>query len=160
MVQRMRPVRLVVLSAVTLWPALVSADAANWKRFEVPETNASVDVPADVFTKDGGKPETGFGAKLLTADERANMTIQSMDNTAGETPSAFLVRMNPPRDIVYKRVTSNFFVVSSFRNGKIWYDRCNFVGSNITCVLINYPAAEKRQWDAIVTRISYSLAKG
>jgi hypothetical protein len=42
----------------------------------------------------------------------------------------------------------------------IWYDRCNFVRGNITCVLINYPAAEKRQWDAIVTRISYSLAKG
>ena len=160
MVQRMRPVRLVVLTAVTLWPALVSAESSGWKRFEISETNASVDVPADIFTKDGGKPETGVGAKLLTADGRANMTIQSMKNTAGETPSAFLARMNPPRDIVYKRVTSNFFVVSSFRKDKIWYDRCNFVGSNITCVLINYPAAEKRQWDAIVTRISNSLAKG
>jgi hypothetical protein len=160
MVQRMRSIRLVLLAAATLWPALASAEAPNWKRFEVPETNASVDVPADLFTKDGGKPETGFGAKLLTADGRANMTIQSMNNTAGETPSAFLARLNPPRDIVYKRVTSNFFVVSSFRKGMIWYDRCNFVRGNITCVLINYPAAEKRQWDAIVTRISYSLAKG
>lgn len=156
----MRSNRLVLPAALALWPAWVSAEPSSWKRFEVPETNASVDVPADLFTKDGGKPETGFGAKLLTADGRANLTIQSMNNTAGETPSAFLARMNPPRDIVYKRVTSNFFVVSSFRKDKIWYDRCNFVGRNVTCVLINYPAAEKRQWDAIVTRISYSLAKG
>ncbi|HKS19667.1 MAG TPA: hypothetical protein VJS63_10735 [Bradyrhizobium sp.] len=155
----MRPNLFVVLVALTLWPAVASADPSNWKRFEIPETAASVDVPADVFTKKSGKPETGFGAKLLTADGRANMTIQSMNNTAGETPSAFLARMNPPRDIVYKRVTPDFFVVSSFRKGMIWYDRCNFAGHIVSCVLINYPAAEKRQWDAIVTRISNSLSK-
>jgi hypothetical protein len=28
----------------------------------------------------------------------------------------------------------------------------------MNCVLINYPAAEKRQWDGVVTRISNTLA--
>jgi hypothetical protein len=28
----------------------------------------------------------------------------------------------------------------------------------MNCVLINYPAAEKRQWDGVVTRISHTLA--
>jgi hypothetical protein len=65
--------------------------------------------------------------------------------------------MQPPNNIVYKRVTPNFFVVSSFRNDKIWYDRCNFAGHFVNCVLINYPAAEKRRWDGIVTRISNTL---
>ena len=72
-------------------------------------------------------------------------------------PAEFLAKMGPPANIVYKRVTSNFFVVSSFRNDKIWYDRCNFSGGFVNCVLINYPAAEKRQWDGIVTRISNTL---
>ena len=66
--------------------------------------------------------------------------------------------MNPPSNIVYKRVTPRFFVVSSFRNGKIWYNRCNFAGRFMHCVLINYPAAEKHQWDSVVTRISDTLA--
>ena len=35
---------------------------------------------------------------------------------------------------------------------------CNFAGRTANCVLINYPAAEKRQWDGIVTRISNTLA--
>ena len=70
----------------------------------------------------------------------------------------FLAKMNPPSNIVYKRVTPNFFAVSSFRNGKIWYNRCNFAGRFMNCVLINYPAAEKRQWDSVVTRISDTLA--
>jgi hypothetical protein len=74
------------------------------------------------------------------------------------TPSAFLARKRPPRDIVYRRMTPNFFVVSSLRNRLIWYDRCNFSGRLITCVLINYPAREKQAWDSVVTRFSNSLA--
>ncbi len=30
---------------------------------------------------------------------------------------------------------------------------------SIICILINYPAAEDRQWDAVVALISLSLAK-
>jgi hypothetical protein len=49
-------------------------------------------------------------------------------------------------------------VVSSFKGDKIWYDRCNFSARFIHCVLINYPADEKREWDGIVTRISNTLS--
>ena len=69
-------------------------------------------------------------------------------------------RSHPPSNIVYKHVTDNFFVVSSFRNDLIWYDRCNFAGRSISCVLVNYPAAEKRQWDGVITRISHTLSAG
>jgi hypothetical protein len=55
-------------------------------------------------------------------------------------------------------VTPRFFVVSSFRGGNIWYNRCNFSQRFVNCILINYPAAEKRQWDSVVTRISHTLA--
>jgi hypothetical protein len=95
----------------------------------------------------------------ITHFRRAGQSnVQSVLNEANETPSAFLAKKRPPLDIVYRRVTPNFFVVSSFRNGLIWYDRCNFAGRFITCVLINYPAAEKKQWGGVVTRISNSLA--
>jgi hypothetical protein len=80
-----------------------------------------------------------------------------MANDARLSPAVFLARKKPPPGIVYKRVTPRFFVVSSFRNAKIWYNRCNFAGRFIHCVLINYPAAEKRQWDNVVTRISNTL---
>jgi hypothetical protein len=59
----------------------------------------------------------------------------------------------------YKRVTSRFFAVSIIRNGRTWYNRCKCGNGYMNCVLINYPAAEERQWNAIVTRISLSLAR-
>jgi hypothetical protein len=68
-----------------------------------------------------------------------------------------LAGKNPPRDITYKRITPRFFAVSDIREGRIWYDRCNFEGRFINCVLINYPAEEERQWDGVIARTSKSL---
>lgn len=137
--------------------AAAASQAANWRRYVVAESGASVDIPLGIFTEAGGKPDTGYGGRFLTADHRANLTVQSMPNE-GLSPARFLATKNPPSNIVYKRVTGRFFVVSSFRNDRIWYNRCNFAGRTANCVLINYPAAEKRQWDGIVTRISNTLA--
>ena len=74
--------------------------------------------------------------------------LSSLDVAHGET--------SPP-GIIYKRITPHFFVVSSIRKDRIWYNRCNRTSGAMNCVLINYPAAEKRQWDSVVTRISHTL---
>jgi hypothetical protein len=151
--------RILAATLLALWPGLAQAQASDWHRYVVPETGAAVEVPRDIFSEEAGKPEASYGMRFLTSDRRANLTVHSERNDANDTPAAFLARKNPPAGIVYRRITPNFFVVSSFRNGAIWYDRCNFAGSFVTCVLINYPAAEKRRWDAVVTRISNSLSK-
>lgn len=152
--------RILAATLLALLAGLASAQANDWQRYVVPETGAAVDVPRDIFSEESGKPEAGNGTRFLTADRRANLTVHSERNDANDTPAAFLTKKNPPPGIVYRRITPSFFVVSSFRNGMIWYDRCNFAGRTVTCVLINYPAAEKKRWDAVVTRISNSLSKG
>jgi hypothetical protein len=143
--------------------ALSSATAMaqdGWQRYVVPMTGANVDIPAAVFSKDAGEPDVGYGRRFVTADGRANLTVQSFPNEANDTPAAFLARQSPPPGIQYRRVTPRFFAVSSERGGKVWYNRCNSSGRYMNCVLINYPAAEKRQWDSMVTRISRTLAGG
>jgi hypothetical protein len=143
---------------LALSPMVAAAEPISWSKYQVPETGAEVDIPMSIFSEPAGKPEVGYGGRFLTSDLRADLTVQSFPNDAGFSPAVFLARKNPPSNIVYKRVTPRFFVVSSFRKGKIWYNRCNFAGRFINCVLINYPAAEKRQWDGVVTRISNTLA--
>src|SRR5258708_29782921 len=147
-----------VALGLALSPTMIAAEPASWSRYQVPETGAAVDLPTSIFTEQAGKPEAGYGARFLTSDRRADLTVQSVANNAGLSPAEFLARKNPPPNIVYKRVTPRFFVVSSFAKGKIWYDRCNFSGSFVNCVLINYPATEKRQWDSVVARVSHTLA--
>jgi len=151
---------LLAATVLALWPMSAMAQQNGWQRYMLAETRASVDVPRHIFSEEGGRPETGEGAIFLTPDRRANLTVQLLRNDANDSPSAFLAKKRPPPSIAYRRVTGNFFVVSSFRNDLIWYNRCNFAGRSITCVLINYPSAEKKRWDAAVTRISNSLSKG
>jgi hypothetical protein len=141
-------------------PIPAGAEPIQWQRFVIASSGASVDIPVTIFSDDAGPAQGGAGRRFYSADRRADMTVQSIANPAHDSPAAFLARQSPPPGIVYKRITPDFFVVSSFRNQKIWYNRCNRSAGYMNCVLINYPAAEKRDWDDVVTRISHSLAAG
>ena len=154
-----RILQLAALGAVLATP-FAAAPSPDWQRYSNPESGLSVDIPTAIFERDAGPAESGPGRKFVTSDGRANLTVQTVANPRGDTPAAFLAAKGPPSGIVYRRVTKTFFVVSSFRDDKIWYNRCNFAGRAAHCVLINYPAREKARWDGIVTRLSRSLRSG
>ena len=146
-----RPFAALIFAVV---PVLASADDTEWQRYVIPSTGTSVDMPVSIFTSDAGPPEGGTGRRFFTEDRRADLTVQSVPNPENDSPATFLTKKRPPAGIIYKRITSDFFVASSIRNDRIWYNRCN---RTMNCVLINYPVAEKRQWDNVVTRISHTL---
>ncbi|TAI61350.1 hypothetical protein [Bradyrhizobium sp. Leo170] len=150
--------RLLVALVFCLVPALASAANTEWRKYVIPSTGTNVDIPVTIFTEDAGPPEGGTGRRFFTKDHRANLTVQSVRNPENDSPATFLAKKRPPAGIQYKRVTPRFFAVSSIRNDRVWYNRCNRANGSMNCVLINYPASEERQWDAVVTRISLSLA--
>ncbi|MCA1472932.1 hypothetical protein I6F09_34340 [Bradyrhizobium sp. IC3195] len=135
------------------------ASASGWRTYRIPESGTTVDIPASIFAEPAGKPD-GYGQQFRSSDGSADLTVQAVENRQGLSPAEFLASKNPPTGIIYKRISSNFFVVSSIKRDKIWYNRCNFARGYVHCVLINYPAAQKRRWDAVVTRISHSLRGG
>jgi hypothetical protein len=138
--------------------ATFAAGNVEWRKFVITSTGANVDMPVNIFTEDSGPPEGGIGRRFFTSDRRADLTVQSVPNPDGDSPATFLAKRQPPAGIQYRRITPRFFAVSSIRNGRTWYNRCNRAKGYMNCVLINYPASEEREWDAVVTRISLSLA--
>lgn len=158
----MRQAALVLIGLVTLAASGVveAQPALDWQRYTVRDGGTSADVPRAIFSEDGGAAQEGSGRRFTTVDVRADLTVQSVPNPDGASPTAFLARKNPPSGIIYRRVTPRFFAVSSIRDGRIWYNRCNRGRAAMHCVLINYPAAEKRRFDAVVNRISLSLSGG
>jgi hypothetical protein len=95
---------LFVAVAAALTPVVAIAEPTGWHRYAVPETGAFVDIPNAIFTEDAGKPEKAYGRRFLTPDGRANLTVQSVPNDAGESPAAFLASKNPPSNILYRRI--------------------------------------------------------
>ena len=79
----------------------------------------------------------------------------------GGSPAAFVARnLQVPRSALhYQRIAPTFFAISGFHDADIYYIRCNAASdrSTLHCIYLIYPAAEKRAWDPIVTRISRTL---
>ena len=153
----MRPRSCIAALIVSLVPMAAFADSTQWRKYVIPSTGAKVDIPVSIFTEDAGAPEGATGRRFFTSDRRADLTVQSVPNPENDSPATFLAKQRPPTGIQYKRVTARFFAVSSIRDGRTWYNRCNRVNEYMNCILINYPAAEDREWDDVVTRISLSL---
>jgi hypothetical protein len=147
---------IVLLSFMPL--AEATAASLEWRRYAIVANGLSVDVPVSIFEEDRAATE-GRGRHFFTKDYRANLTIKSFPNPQNDSPAVFLEKMRAPAEIQYKRMTPKFFAVSGARDGFTWYNRCNRANGFMNCVLLNYPAAEERQWDAVVRRISLSLGK-
>ena len=114
--------------------------------------------PAGLFPVDAGPTEKGKGQKFRSADGAYEFAAYTLANAEKDSPARYL-RKNlivPPQSLIYRRVTEQFFVMSSIRDGRIFYSRCNF-SLGIHCIFLEYPTAEKRAFDPVVTRVSTSL---
>jgi hypothetical protein len=134
---------------------------AKWTKFVEPSLGTRMDLPSAVFSTADGAAYRGVGRQFKTADGRAALAIYSQRNDNRDTPASYL-RKNfvfPRAAVSYERVTRNFFAVSGTREGMIFYSRCNIspTGATLHCFDMQFPAAEKTAWDAIVTRMSLSL---
>ena len=129
----------------------------GWKLFEGAQ-GLTVRYPAGVFRVDDGPTERGTGRKFKSNDAQYQFAAYALANTDNQAPRAYLAKnlLVPQSDLTYRRATKKFFVVSSIRDGRIFYSRCNFAGG-IYCIYLEYPQLDKVAWDGIVSRISYSL---
>jgi hypothetical protein len=154
----MHQILLVLVAMTGLASQGQAAPGENWKTIVDSEINLSVDYPNGVFATYFGPTDRHAGRRFRSIDGKAEFAYYAFNNKAGETPSAYLKRtlVVERRNLVYKRITNRFFVISSIRNGRIFYSRCNF-GARVKCIYLEYPAADKRAWDHTVTRISHSL---
>ena len=93
----------------------------EWQTFVVQEFGTRVQYPANIFVP-AGRPGKGIGQKFKSADGRAELSIYSIQNEAGETPATYL-RRNLRMDrsaLDYTRIARSFFAISSERDGIIY----------------------------------------
>jgi hypothetical protein len=81
---------LFLIVAISLTSLAAVAQPASWQQYVVPESGAVAQIRTDIFSEDGGKPESGYGRRFFTSDRNANLTVQSIPNDANDTPAVFL----------------------------------------------------------------------
>src|SRR5690242_7004639 len=151
----------VASAAMLIAPSHAAPSDPGWRPFSDPSSGTRVDYPANIFSVEEGAFEMAPGQRFGTADGRAHFAVFTMKAEKSGSPAAFVARnLQVPRAALdYRRVSAKFFALSGIHEGQIYYVRCNS-GSDrsvLLCIYLIYPAAEKRAWDPIVTRISRTL---
>jgi hypothetical protein len=144
-------------AAITAFVLLCASAQAEWASFS-DSRGTSVQYPREIFSVAAGSGEPP-GPMLQSPDGRARLHVFTLDNERRASPAEFIRRTVTDRRerLSYQRVTNRFLVFSAAEGDLILYRRCNFAGRGIHCFDVRYPRAEKRAFDAPVTRMSFSL---
>ena len=149
------------LVVATLGTEASAVERSGWSRFHDPEHHMSFEYPAHIFHQEVTQ-EGERDAVFSSRDGRARLRLFGFVNSRNQTPRSHLAGIPEYRSerFHYVRTTSRFYVASGVRDGMILYRRCNFApraDRRVGCVQLEYPQAEKRAWDEVVTRVSLSL---
>ena len=87
-----------------------------------------VDLPFDLFSQDRGATNKLKGRTFSTIDRRADVSLYSIPNEAGQSPYKLFSShfQLPQRSLVYRKANKSIFAISGYRGDKIWYVCCNF----------------------------------
>lgn len=154
--------KLITLAILALAFTCAAMAKERWTTYSNPRFGTSAEYPADLFSVLDAPPENGDGQRFHTADGRAELAIYGAWNANEDTPKSYVETIVDVAGagVTYKQITDHFFVASGTKDGKIFYERCNFLtrpDAVMHCFHISYPAHEKTEWDKIVSRLSRSL---
>ena len=148
------------LAAATMLAGV--ATAAGWQTYVNDRFGATADVPPD--WRAGTPPENGDGLEFSAPDGQASLIVSGSLNIWDTLDEAFASYATPSEGetITYQHRDKQSIVISGTKGDRIFYRR-----SILSCrdqvwnsIAIEYPAAQKKAFDAIVTRVAASLRSG
>jgi serine/threonine-protein kinase len=153
----------IYLAAIALAAfAATAAAAPRYLTYVNDRFGTTADVPAN--WKHGEPPENNDGLRFTSPDERAWITVYGrlhIDDTIEQAMQDF-ERPGKDETITYRHRERRAVVVSGTRGDTIFYSR-----HVLSCrdeiwnsIHIEYPAAEKAAYDALVTHVARSLHGG
>ena len=151
-----------VSTVATLLLALVSAaSAGEWRRYKNVRFGVSAEVPAG--WKELPPPENGDGQMFESPDGKARITVSGIFGTSPVAEEiALRAKPDAGETVSYKAPGAASLVVSGTKGDMIFYRRSvASCGDEIwNDLAIEYPAAQKAAYDAIVRHVSASLRGG
>jgi len=141
------------------------AFAAEWTTYSNPRFGASVDVPPG-FVNDVPESENGDGLIFHSGDKLAELLVWGGNLTDGDFKLDSAIRLNRELDddwqVSYKDSGDDWSVYSGSRSDRIMYARAisSCHATQAVYFRIEYPEAQKKEYDAVVERLSKSLKAG
>jgi hypothetical protein len=145
--------------ALILFAGVCPAQADGFRLYSNPRFGATAEVPSE--WRADPPPENGDGQIFRSPDGRGSLTISGILRVEA-TPEEAMKEEELPSEgenIAYHTHGRRLVVVSGFNGDKIFYRKSLLVcGDRIwSHIYLEYPAAQKTDYDAIVAHIAQSL---
>jgi hypothetical protein len=155
----------VAVLGAALSPALlaISVAADNWLTYHNDRFGTTIDYP-DRF-KAEPEPANDDGRKFTSADGAEFVVYGSLnvdELNLAQFQDFALKNLDPGHVVTYNAHGENWFVISGTNGAKIFYERhlLSHRGELTENFSIEYPAAAKEDYDAIIARMAKSLRPG
>jgi hypothetical protein len=150
---------LALTSAFSFLP-LASAQGLDWGVYNDEVHGCRLEYPLGLFSRDPEEP--GEPQRFSGDDESTYFRVMGAENAARWTTSDIknkYLRADMPGDVTYQRTKREFLVLSGYRDEGIFYTKVVVSDDQHTaCILdITYPRSRKKEFDPIVTHMSYSF---
>ncbi len=156
-----QPSMRITLPIAALIIQTVVATAEEWSVYHDRESVCQISYPRNLFARDG--PVVRGVARFTGPNEETFCRVMEAENQGELSLKALKSKYfseNVPGKIIYERSTDDFLVFSGYRRDRIFYARVELSPDKGTmCIFeITYPREQKRSFDKLVTRMSYSLS--
>jgi hypothetical protein len=153
---------LFLIFTLVLWTQLLFA-ADVYDTYHNDRFDYSIDYPKEVLFPQG-ESDNSDGQKFLSKDANASLIVYGSNNALNQSledlyreESRGGTAENPQKVVTYKTLKDNWFVVSGYNSGRIFYQKTIFHDDVLKTFLFEYDESEKARYDPIVKRLATSF---
>lgn len=155
-------IRLAALAAAAFFSSAVTASAGpSWSDFRDDRYGVAILYPSGMFAPSESK--NAAVNLFATADGKAKFVVGAWANDKGQNLDAFrrslLKDSDRYGDLTYRPSGSNWFVLSGYRGGDVYYEKVKFScgGGIVNVFAISYPVSDRGRYDGVVERMEDSF---
>ncbi|HEY0385728.1 MAG TPA: hypothetical protein VGC64_06930 [Pyrinomonadaceae bacterium] len=115
----------------------------------------SISYPANLLVPQG-EADNGDGQAFRSRDGAAEMRVYGSQDLGGGLAEAYREAQSG-KNVTYKTLKRNWFVVSGTEGGKIFYQKTMFRNDVFKTFTIEYDESRKGTYDAVTARIAQSF---
>jgi hypothetical protein len=143
----------------TQW--VIAAD--SYETYHNDRFDYSIDYPKDILFPQG-ESDNGDGQKFLSKDANTSLLVYATHNALDQSledayreQSRGGTAENPKKVVTYKVLKDNWFIVSGYNAGRVFYQKTIVNGDIFKTFVLEYDEEKKQLYDPITKRLASSF---
>lgn len=124
----------------------------GWVTYVNARSGASLTYPADLF-EPLPPTEGGENQRFVSRDGEAELEFIVLPRAPGQTPRRLqqsLIGQPGYGEVTYSKRGRSWFVLSGYRDGRIFYDKYIFARDSVQAFALAYPSSHRHVYDPVV----------